>query len=298
LARISVLELECQWLWFLDKVPPASPIKKVLISKTQNPTKILHNMNSKKQRLDILLVERGLAHSREKAQALILAGNVLVNNEPAEKVGMRYSVEEEIRIRGEISKFVGRGGDKIEPAFEFFGIDLNHVVALDVGSSTGGFTDCMLQRGAKMVYAIDVGYNQLAHKLRTDERVVVYEKTHAKDLATLNFNPQPEFATVDVSFIGVRKVLGYVVELFKSFQKNNFGILALVKPQFELGPEFVSKGGVVKEEQAQLVAVKLVKEYAESLGLVVAGPFTCPLRGEKSGNQEYFLFMQFVAPAE
>ncbi|MDR2337357.1 MAG: TlyA family RNA methyltransferase [Deltaproteobacteria bacterium] len=255
-------------------------------------------MNLKK-RLDVLLVERGLASSREKAQALILAGNVLVNNEPAEKVGLRYGVGENIRVRGEVSKFVGRGGDKIEPAFEFFGINLNGVVALDVGASTGGFTDCMLQRGAKMVYAVDVGYNQLAHKLRTDARVVVYEKTHAKDLARLNFKPQPEFATIDVSFIGVRKVLGYVVELFRNFEaqpyfsiaEKKLGILALVKPQFELGQKFISKGGVVKEEQAQLEAVKLVQEYAQSLGLVVANSFACPLRGEKSGNQEYFLYM-------
>jgi 23S rRNA (cytidine1920-2'-O)/16S rRNA (cytidine1409-2'-O)-methyltransferase len=226
---------------------------------------------------------------------------VLVNDEPGDKVGIKYGEGVNIRVRGEVSKFVGRGGDKIEPAFEFFGIDLNEIVALDVGASTGGFTDCMLQHGAKQVYAIDVGYNQLDYKLRVDKRVVVYEKTHAKDLATLNFNPPPQFATIDVSFTGLRKVLNYVVEVLEKTSLMQGGeqnksratsILALVKPQFELGPEFVSKGGVVKEEKYQLEAVRLVREYAESLGLTVASPFICPLRGEKSGNQEYFLFMQ------
>ena len=244
-------------------------------------------MESKKvkKRLDVILVERGLAATREKAQALILSGNVLVEDAPADKVGVKYADDVNIRVRGEASRFVGRGGDKIDPAFDFFAIDMNGVVALDVGASTGGFTDCMLQRGAKLVYAVDVGYNQLDNKLRSDDRVVVYEKTHAKDLGQIEFNPRPQFATIDVSFTGVRKVLSFVAAT------NCKEILALVKPQFELGPEYVSKGGVVKSEEHQLLAVQLVREYAEQLGLVAKGVFPCPLRGEKSGNQEYFLLL-------
>ena len=243
-----------------------------------------------KKRLDVILVERGLAMTREKAQALILSGNVLVSDVPADKVGVKYADDVDIRVRGEASRFVGRGGDKIDPAFDFFGIDMNGVVALDIGASTGGFTDCMLQRGSKLVYAVDVGYNQLDHKLRSDSRVMVYEKTHAKDLGQIEFNPRPGFATIDVSFTGIRKVLGFVVDVL-DMNSAHSGILVLVKPQFELGPEYVSKGGVVKSEKDRLLAVQLVCEHAQQLGLKVGEIFPCPLRGEKSGNQEYFLFM-------
>ena len=248
-------------------------------------------MESKKdkKRLDIILVERGIVATREKAQALILSGNVLVEDVPADKVGVKYADGVNIRVRGEASRFVGRGGDKIDPAFDFFNIDLNGVVALDVGASTGGFTDCMLQRGAKLVYATDVGYNQLDHKLRSDDRVVVYEKTHAKNLEQIEFNPRPQFATIDVSFTGVRKVLGFVADALVA---DGAKILALIKPQFELGPEYVDKGGVVKSKENQLLAVRLVREHAEQLGWVTAkDAFPCPLRGEKSGNQEYFLLL-------
>lgn len=243
-------------------------------------------MASTKKRLDTLLVEQGFCATRQKAQALIFSGNVLVNDVPVDKAGALIKTESEIRIRGEQSRFVGRGGDKIDPAFDYFQINIKDQVALDVGASTGGFTDCMLQRGARLVYAVDVGYNQLDHKLRTDPRVVVLEKTHAKDLGSVNFKPQPQFSTIDVSFIGIRKVLPYVIDVISPPRR----ILALIKPQFELGPEYVQTGGVVREEKDQLLAVKLVREYAKNLGLCAKSEFASPLKGEKKGNQEYFLF--------
>ncbi len=243
-----------------------------------------------KKRLDVILVEKNLAISREKAQALILTGNVLIDDKPADKVGVKYDDDKiNLRIRGIASKYVSRGGDKIEPAFDFFKINLTDAVTLDLGASTGGFTDCMLQRGAKKVYAVDVGTNQLDLKLRKDERVVVYEKTHAKALETLELNPKPQFATIDVSFIGLRNVLQYVVNVLA---EENLGILALIKPQFELGPEYLSKGGVVRDEKDQLLAVQLVTDYAIELGLYCSKSFACPLRGEKSGNQEYFVLIK------
>lgn len=244
-------------------------------------------MVSTKKRLDILLVEKGFCSTRQKSQALIFSGNVLVNNIPVDKAGALVRTEDIIRIRGEQSRFVSRGGDKIDPAFDFYHIDIKDQVALDLGASTGGFTDCMLQRGARKVYAVDVGYNQLDYKLRVDSRVVVMEKTHAKDLANINFEPKPQFVTIDVSFIGIRKVLPYVVNITTFPQR----ILALIKPQFELGPEYVAEGGVVRKPADQLLAVKLVREYATSLGLYAGVEFPSPLKGEKRGNQEYFLYL-------
>lgn len=244
-------------------------------------------MTSERQklRIDQLLVERGLAPSREKAQALIMAGVVLVEDRPAEKAGERFYSDSAIRLRGEVLRFVGRGGDKIDPALTYFNVQLEGVTALDVGASTGGFTDCMLQRGAVQVYAVDVGYNQLDQKLRQDPRVVVMERTHAKDLTADRFQPRPSFFTMDVSFISVRKVLPYVLPCLAPAASG----LVLIKPQFELEPEYVEKGGVVRDERHQRLAIELVARFAADAGLDSAGVFASPLRGEKAGNQEYFM---------
>lgn len=241
-----------------------------------------------KERLDVLLVQRGLAPTRHKAQAMILAGCVLVKDAPVDKAGFLVDNDIPIRLRGLPTRFVSRGGDKIDPAFDYFNITLNDVVALDIGASTGGFTDCMLQRGARMVYAVDVGHNQLDIRLRQDERVVVMEHTHARDLVPSMFNHTPRFAVMDVSFISVRKVLPQVCSVLDS--TTGFALLILVKPQFELEPEYVSKGGIIKEEAHRLLAVELVREHLIQLGLSVQGVFKSPIKGEKKGNQEYFIF--------
>ena len=238
-----------------------------------------------KERLDTLLVERGFAPTQQKAQAIILTGRVLVDDQPFDKAGVLVDVDAEIRIKGEISRFVGRGGEKIAPAFDLFGINLQGVVALDVGASTGGFTDCMLQRGAAKVYALDVGYNQLAHSLRVDPRVVVMEQTHADSLRAGQFNPAPSVATMDVSFISVRKILQPVVSALSDAAE----LVILVKPQFELSREFVGEGGLVKEPELQQRAVALVAELAEQIGMTVRASCPCALRGQRKGNQEYFL---------
>lgn len=244
---------------------------------------------SEKIRLDTLLVERGLAFSREKAQALIMAGSVLVEDRPVDKAGARISRSAAIRLRGEPLRFVGRGGDKLEGAIEHFQVILEDRVAIDVGASTGGFTDCMLQRGARLVYAIDVGTNQLDHRLRTDPRVKSYEKTNARELDPSIFDPRPTFGTIDVSFIGVRKILDSVDRVMAGVGSE---LMILVKPQFELGPEFVEKGGVVRDPAVQARAVRSVEEHAAELGWLSAGSSPSVLRGEKKGNQEHFLLIR------
>ena len=242
-----------------------------------------------KKRLDQLVVERKLAPSREKAQALIMCGAVLVDDVPAAKAGVQVDDQAELRLRdGALPKYVGRGGEKIEPALKHFGLPVQDAIALDIGASTGGFTDCLLQHGAKLVYAVDVGFNQLDYRLRQDSRVVVIEKTHALDLTPGQFDPPPTIAVIDVSFIGVRKILGAVL----GATARPCEILALVKPQFELGPENVSKGGVVRDEKLQLEAVELVAACAKDLGLFCNGSLPAGLRGKKKGNQEYFVSLR------
>ncbi len=244
-----------------------------------------------KIRLDKLLVELGLAPSREKAAALILAGSVLVDDTPITKAGAPVLTTAAVRLRDLPSRFVSRGGDKIDPVFERFGIVVEGRVAIDVGASTGGFTDCLLQRGAIKVFAVDVGHNQLAHKIRQDSRVEVFEGLHARDLSSINFSPRPSLAVIDVSFIGLRKILGAVIPVLA----RPFAVIALVKPQFELEPKFVGKGGVVREEEHQRLAVSLVEKFIiEDLGLEVRGQMPSPLKGEKSGNQEFFLVFTAV----
>lgn len=240
-----------------------------------------------KVRLDALLVERGLAPTRSKAAAIILAGQVLVNNVPVTKAGTAVCSECALRLRGETNRFVGRGGEKLEAALDFFKLNVEGRVCLDLGASTGGFTDCLLQRGAVRVFAVDVGENQLDYRLRIDNRVVVMEKTHAKHLSKLNLEPTPTLATIDLSFISIRKILDDVLSvLYRPFQ-----IVMLIKPQFELGREYVESGGVVRKEADQLLAVEQVTAFCRARELEIGAHFPSPLRGAKKGNQEYFLLV-------
>ena len=217
---------------------------------------------------------------------MILAGQVLVRDVPVTKAGTKVPLEAPIRIRGESVRFVSRGGEKLDAALSHFQITLSGKVVIDVGSSTGGFTDCMLQRGALLVYAVDVGTQQLDYKMRKDKRVVVMEETHAVSLKPSLFDPRPSFAAIDVSFISLRKILEPVCAVLLA----PFEILMLVKPQFELGREFVGKGGVVKDDAHQSLAIQLVAEFAVEKRLTVQGSCPSVLRGAKKGNQEYFLF--------
>jgi 23S rRNA (cytidine1920-2'-O)/16S rRNA (cytidine1409-2'-O)-methyltransferase len=240
-----------------------------------------------KERLDILLVSRGITESRERAKALIMEGNVLVNGAPVTKAGASVGLEARIELRGDDIPYVSRGGLKLEAALEYFGLELHGVVAMDVGSSTGGFTDCMLKRGAEKVYCIDVGYGQLAWSLRTDPRIVLLERTNIRHLARERILEEIGFAAVDVSFISLRNVLPKVME----FIAEEGAILALVKPQFEVGKGEVGKGGIVRDEEKRIASVRAIEAFAAENGLRSGGDFLSPVPGQK-GNREYFLYLR------
>ncbi len=234
-----------------------------------------------KRRLDLLLVQRGLAQSREKAQTAILAGDVLVNGEPA--LRQAAVVPEDVRIElARSPRYVGRGGEKLEHALGAFGLDVDGLVALDVGASTGGFTDCLLQHGAARVYAVDVGYGQLDYRLRQDARVVVLERTNIRELTELP--EEPQLVTIDVSFIGLEKVLPAVMRLLRPRGR----IVALVKPQFQARRHEVGKGGVVKDPQVHAAVLGRIVAWAADQGLRFGGLTTSPLRGP-AGNKEFFV---------
>ncbi len=236
-----------------------------------------------KRRLDTLLVERGLVESRERAQSLILAGKVKVDGQVAHKPGKRVSADAEITLE-EALPYVSRGGLKLEEALKRFQLDLSGLICADVGASTGGFTDCLLQHGAAKVYAIDVGYGQLAWKLRQDPRVVVLERTNIRYLESL---PEPiDLATIDVSFISLELVLPPVL----NFLKPGGQIIALVKPQFEAGREQVGKGGVVKDPEVHGQVLHKVATMAQDLGLQVLGLIPSSLKGP-AGNVEFFIHL-------
>lgn len=242
-----------------------------------------------KRRLDVLLVQRGLAQSREKARTAILAGDVLVNGEPA--LRQAATVPEDVRIElARSPRYVGRGGEKLEHALEAFALDVGGLIALDVGASTGGFTDCLLQHGAARVYAVDVGYGQLDYGLRRDARVVVLERTNIRELAEL---PEaPELATIDVSFIGLEKVLPVVVRLLRPGGR----IVALVKPQFQARRREVAKGGVVKDPHVHAAVLGRVVAWAAGQGLGFGGLTMSPLRGP-AGNKEFFVLWTAPGPS-
>ncbi|HEC98144.1 MAG TPA: TlyA family RNA methyltransferase [Nitrospirae bacterium] len=244
-----------------------------------------------RERLDKLLIKKGLASSRERAKALILEGRVLVNTLPVDKAGTLIDERAEIVLRGEELPYASRGGLKLEGALEHFHIQLDGLVVMDVGASTGGFTDCMLQRGARKVYAVDVGYGQLSWKLRKDPRVVVLERTNIRYLTGEMVPEKVDLVTIDVSFISLLKVVPKILE----FLKDGGGILALIKPQFEVGKGEVDKGGVIKSIEKRMNVVMRITEGFESLDLDVQGVSESPVKGQK-GNIEYFIYV--IKPAQ
>ena len=237
-----------------------------------------------KTRLDLLLVARGLAPSREKAQAMILAGLVAVDGRRAQKAGEAVAEDAELTVAGPPHPYVSRGGLKLAAALDHFGLDPRGRVCLDVGASTGGFTDCLLQRGAARVYAVDVGYGQLDAKLRSDPRVVVRERVNARALSRAEVPEPVDLATVDVSFISLRLVLPAIVGLLAP----GAGLVALVKPQFEAGRGEVPRGGVVKSEATRRRVVSEIESACRKLGLEVLGTIASPIRGAR-GNEEFLL---------
>lgn len=240
-----------------------------------------------RERLDKLLVDRGLVQSRERARALIMAGQVVVNDHLADKAGMQVSLDADIRLKGEDIPFVSRGGLKLARALDEFGFDVTDLIAIDVGASTGGFTDCLLQRGARKVYAVDVGYGQLAWKLRQDPRVVNLEKTNIRYLEPDSLAEPPGLAVIDASFISLDKVLPPTLRLIR----QGGAVVALIKPQFEVGKGEVGKGGVVRDEGKHRDVVASVVALAESLGLVVCGVTESPILGPK-GNREFLIHLR------
>ena len=241
----------------------------------------------KKERLDVLMVRRNLAESREKAKALIMSGIVYVNGQKEDKAGTSFEETVQIEVRGSTLKYVSRGGLKLEKAMNRFGVELAGKVCMDVGASTGGFTDCMLQNGAVKVYAVDVGHGQLAWKLRNDDRVICMEKTNIRYVTPEDIGERIEFASIDVSFISLTKVLGPVKQLLT----DDGQVVCLIKPQFEAGREKVGKKGVVREKSVHLEVIEMVMGYAGSIGFGILGLEFSPIKGPE-GNIEYLLYLQ------
>jgi 23S rRNA (cytidine1920-2'-O)/16S rRNA (cytidine1409-2'-O)-methyltransferase len=236
-----------------------------------------------RQRLDERMLADGLTETRSRAQGLIRAGRVLVNDTPIDKPGTAIRADARVRVRGEDRRFVSRGGEKLAGALEDLDIDPTDHVCLDIGASTGGFTDCLLQGGAKHVFAVDVGYGQLDARLRADPRVTVMERINARKLDVTPFDPKPDFITIDVSFISVRLLLPTLSE-----QLSGADLLIMVKPQFEVGRDQVGKGGVVRDPELRASAVAEVKQCAAELGWTAIGEAESRLTGPK-GNQEIFV---------
>jgi 23S rRNA (cytidine1920-2'-O)/16S rRNA (cytidine1409-2'-O)-methyltransferase len=243
-------------------------------------------VSKKKIRLDQLIVNKGLAESREKAKALIMAGEVIVDGARVDKPGHTYTEDCEITLKTESIPYVSRGGLKLAAAIEHFDIDVSNLVMLDVGASTGGFTDCLLQNGAKKVIAVDVGYGQLHWKLRQDPRVVVIEKTNARYLEPGQIEDTPDGAVIDVSFISLRLVIPAVSRLLpqKSF------IVALIKPQFEAGKDQVGKGGVVRNEETHNKIISDIRDFCINQGWDPKGEIPSPILGPK-GNREFLIYL-------
>lgn len=240
----------------------------------------------KKQRLDVLLVEKGLAPSREKAKAIIMAGIVYVDGNKEDKAGTTFPEQAVIEVKGKTLPYVSRGGLKLEKAMQQFPITLADKVCMDVGSSTGGFTDCMLQNGAVKVYAVDVGHGQLAWKLRNDERVVCMEKTNIRYVTPDDIEDRIEFASIDVSFISLTKVLPPVKELLT----DDGEIVCLIKPQFEAGREKVGKKGVVRDQKVHVEVVEMIVDFARQIGFKTLDLSYSPIKGPE-GNIEYLLYI-------
>ena len=241
---------------------------------------------AEKKRLDILLVEKGLAESREKAKAIIMSGIVYADNQKSDKPGTCYPETAKIEVRGNTLKYVSRGGLKLEKAVKVFDLDLNGFIAMDIGASHGGFTDCMLQNGAKKVFAIDVGYGQLAWKLRSDERVVNLERTNFRYVTEEQITQPVDFFSVDVSFISLRLIL----TVAKKFAKKGSKAVCLIKPQFEAGKGNVGKNGVVRDPKIHTQVIEDIVSFAKDTGYSVLGLDFSPVKGPE-GNIEYLLLL-------
>lgn len=246
-----------------------------------------------KKRLDVLLVEKGLAPSREKAKALIMEGKVFVDQQREDKAGSTFKEEAAIEIHGETLKYVSRGGLKLEKAMKDFPINLEGLVCMDIGASTGGFTDCMLQNGASKVFSVDVGYGQFAWKLRQDPRVVCMEKTNIRYVKPEDIGELLDFASVDVSFISLSKVLPAARDLLKEEGQ----MVCLIKPQFEAGREKVGKKGVVRDPKVHVEVIENVLTYATSNGFLPIGLSYSPVKGPE-GNIEYLVHLKKVSQDE
>ena len=241
---------------------------------------------AEKLRLDVYLTQNGLCESREKAKSLIMAGIVFVNNQKSDKAGNIVKPDDKVEVRGETLKYVSRGGLKLEKAMQTFPIDLNGCICADIGASTGGFTDCMLQNGAKKVYAIDVGYGQLAWKLRTDERVINLERTNFRYVTSKQVPDLLDFASVDVSFISLSLILPVMYTLLKS----KGCAVCLIKPQFEAGKENVGKKGVVREKSVHIAVVKKIIDLVYENNFTLLGLDFSPVKGPE-GNIEYLCYI-------
>lgn len=242
---------------------------------------------AEKARLDTLLVTQGFADSVEKSRALIMAGQVVVDDHTVDKAGQSVSIASNIRLKGEHIKYVSRGGLKLRAALDNFSVDVTGLVAVDVGSSTGGFTDCLLQAGASKVFAIDVGYGQLAWKLQQDSRVVSMERTNIRKVTVEQLDIQPQLAVIDASFISLSKVLPATVALIKPAGM----IIALIKPQFEVAKCEVGEGGVVRDTSLHEKVIENIRQVAFNLSLKVVGVCESPITGAE-GNREFLILLR------
>ena len=245
-----------------------------------------------KQRLDVLLTDKKIFDSRARAKAMIMAGKILVDGQRVDKAGTAVDVDAEIRVLGEELPFVSRGGLKLQKALDVFKIILSGKIAVDVGASTGGFTDCMLQHGAAKVYAIDVGYGQLAWKLRSNVQVVNMERTNIRNVTRADFFDELDFASIDVAFISLEKVLPIVFDVLKPSGE----VVALIKPQFEAGREHVGKHGVVRDKKIHAAVIERILNFAAEIGFAVKGLSFSPVKGPE-GNIEYLAYLSKIGAA-
>jgi len=246
-------------------------------------------MAAPRARIDKLLVDRGLVGSRDRARRLILSGEVWIGSERIDKAGALVPIEAPVEVRGADIPFVSRGGLKLDAALTHWDIAVRSLVAVDIGASTGGFSDCLLQRGAARVFAIDVGYGQFAWKLRQDPRVELFERANIRDFDPAQLRQPADLAVIDVSFISLRLVLPVAIKLVRIDGR----ILALVKPQFEVGKGAVGKGGVVRDPRQQQTTVDAIRAFGSALGLICRGTYASPILGPK-GNREFFLYFDRV----
>ncbi|MEI4800375.1 TlyA family RNA methyltransferase [Bacillus sp. NPDC077411] len=251
-------------------------------------------MSGKKERVDVLLVERGLVETREKAKRAVMAGLVYANEMRLDKPGEKIPQDTEITVKGQVMRYVSRGGYKLEKALETFHIDLQDKIMLDIGSSTGGFTDCALQNGAKLSYALDVGYNQLAWKLRQDERVVVMERTNFRYVTPADLQQGlPQFASIDVSFISLKLIL----PVLKTMLTPGGEVAALIKPQFEAGREQVGKKGIVRDRKVHEAVIEMIVDFALAEGYDVQNLTFSPITGG-DGNIEFLIHLKWYGERE